>query len=92
MKKLLHLHVKTVYFDQIKSGEKPHEYRLQTNYWIKRLVNKRYDGIVVWNAYKTGPENQIEMPWKGCHSVKITHEHFGPDEVMVFAIRMTVPQ
>lgn len=35
----LTLHLKREWFDQIKSGEKKEEYRVQSTYWIKRLTN-----------------------------------------------------
>ncbi|EDG5368335.1 ASCH domain-containing protein, partial [Salmonella enterica subsp. enterica serovar Typhimurium] len=44
-KRILHLPVKKIYFDQIKSGEKPDEYRLVTDYWIKRLEGREYDEV-----------------------------------------------
>lgn len=87
----LHLHVKTVYFDAIKSGEKTHEYRLANDYWRKRMVGRTYEGIVLYNAYKPGAENRIEMLWKSPHTERRTHPHFGPDEVTVWAIPMTPP-
>ncbi|WP_256715418.1 hypothetical protein [Salmonella enterica] len=46
-KRILHLPVKKIYFDQIKSGEKPDEYRLVTDYWIKRLEGREYDEVHV---------------------------------------------
>lgn len=36
-KRILHLPVKKIYFDQIKSGKKLDEYRLVTEYWKKGL-------------------------------------------------------
>ncbi len=86
----LHLHVKTEYFDAVKRGEKTHEYRLSNAFWDKRLGGRTYDGIVYYNAYKPGAENRIEMPWNGCFIEQITHPHFGPEPVVVYAIRMTV--
>lgn len=35
----LYLPLKGIYFDQIKAGEKLHEYRLATPYWRARLDN-----------------------------------------------------
>ena len=90
----LHLHVKTIYFDQIAAGTKPEEYRLHNAYWVKRLVElpsgkkREYDSVVVHNAYKPGLANLIEFPWRGWRLTGITHPHFGPDEVTVFAIKL----
>jgi len=95
--KLLHLHVKTEYFEAIKSGEKTEELRLYVKYWIDRLIElpsgkkREFDGVVIYNAYKPGAENQIRFPWRGWDLVGLTHKHFGPDEVTVFAIKLEKP-
>ena len=89
-----HLHVCTEYFDAIKSGTKTEEYRLHNAYWVKRLVDmpsgikREFDGVVIYNAYKPGADNRIEFPWRGWKLKGITHPHFGPDEVTVFAIKL----
>lgn len=86
----LHLNLKAEYFDQIKSGEKADEYRLCSPYWDKRLEGRTYDGIVLKNGYpKAGdPSRTLERPWRGFAKRNITHEHFGPNPVAVFAIRV----
>lgn len=85
----LHLHVKTEYFNQIKSGEKKFEYRLANDYWYDRLFMRFYDAIVIYNAYKPGDNNRIERAWVGWSLETITHKHFGPDPVEVYAIILT---
>ena len=85
----LHLHVKTEYFEAVKRGEKTFEFRLANDYWTKRLVGKSYDGIVYYNAYKPGVENRMEFPWRGCHSVRLKHKHFGDQMVECFAIGLS---
>ncbi|WP_455657249.1 hypothetical protein [Photorhabdus khanii] len=50
-KRILHLPVKKIYFDQIKSGEKSDEYRLVTEYWKKRLEGRDYDEVYVKCGY-----------------------------------------
>jgi hypothetical protein len=96
----LHLHVKTCYFNEISAGTKTEEYRLANEYWMKRLMvpmeertdRQRYwDAIVIYNAYKPGPQNQIELPWSGWQMRYITHPHFGPKPVAVFAIKLDLP-
>lgn len=87
----LHLHVKTIYFDAIKRGDKTEENRLVNSYWRKRMttgdyVPKQFDSVIIYNAYKPGPENKIERSWRGWKIKTITHPHFGPEEVVVFAI------
>lgn len=86
----LYLPVKGVYFDQIKSGEKTEEYRLLTPFWAKRLVNRHYDQIVLTCGYPASDdvERRISRPWRGYRKTTITHEHFGPDPVQVYAIRV----
>jgi len=89
-KRILHLSVKKIYFDQIRSGEKPDEYRLVTEYWIKRLEGREYDEIHVKCGYpKAGDMSRIEVrPWSGFAKEVITHPHFGAEPVEVFAIHV----
>lgn len=87
----LHLHVKTVYFNQIRSGEKTTENRLVNAYWNKRLDGRQYDGVVIYNAYKPGAENRMAFPWRGFDLRTITHPHFGGLPVTVYAIRIGTP-
>ena len=90
----LHLHVRSEYFAQIKAGKKREEYRLHNAYWVRRLVEipegkaREFDGVVIYNAYLPGSVNRIEFPWRGWTLKGITHPHFGPDEVTVFAIKL----
>ena len=86
----LHLHVKTEYFESIKGGEKTEEYRLYNDYWGGRLLlgDIAYEGIVIHNAYKAGDENRLRFPWCGLEFKTITHPHFGPEPVTVFAIKL----
>lgn len=86
----LHLHVKTCFFNAIKSGEKKKEYRLDNEYWRKRLIGRDYDGILIYNAYLPGDHNRIAMPFVGWVLETITHPHFGPEPVRCFAIHVTV--
>jgi hypothetical protein len=90
--KKLHLHVKTEYFDQIKSGLKTEEFRLHNAYWIGRLIimpgseKREFSSVLIYDAYRgTAP---LEFPWRGWTLKGITHPHFGPDEVTVFAIKL----
>lgn len=86
----LHLNLKGEYFDQIASLEKPDEYRLCTPYWTKRIEGRIYDGIVLKNGYpKAGDASRtLERPWRGYVKRNITHKHFGPKEVTVYAIKV----
>lgn len=91
-KRILHLPVKKIYFDQIRSGEKLDEYRLVTDYWKKRLEGRLYDEIHVKCGYpKAGDMSRIEVrPWRGVSRMSITHPHFGTEQVEVFAIHLSL--
>jgi hypothetical protein len=86
----LHLPLKAVYFNEIRDGIKPYEYRLVTPYWTKRLVGRAYDFIELSLGYPPRGDANRRMlrPWNGVERQTITHPHFGPDPVEVFAIRV----
>jgi len=86
--KILYLVLKKKYFDQIKSGEKNYEYRLDTEYWRRRLVGRRFSKIVLTSGYpkKTDSSRRIERPWKGHWKTLLTHEEFGDTQQLVFCI------
>lgn len=87
---ILFLAVNGEYFDEIKAGTKPEEYRLCTPYWAKRLVGRSYTRIVITSGYpkRDDQSRRLEMPWAGYEIKSITHRHFGPDPVTVFAIKV----
>ena len=84
----LHLNLKGEYFHGIDDGSKSEEYRLVTPHWIKRLEGKQFSAVVVKLGYpKADDESRIRRRvWKGVTRKTITHPHFGPDPVEVFAI------
>ena len=79
---------KAEYFDAIRDGTKLEEYRLTTPFWSKRLVARRYDRIVLTKGYPKSSDiaRRLERPYRGYTLKTITHPHFGPDPVDVFAI------
>lgn len=85
----LHLNLKGIYFDQIKSGTKEFEYRLRSK-WAKRIEGKTFDRIFIKRGYpKAGDlERIIERPWRGYEVQTITHSHFGENAAEVLAIRV----
>jgi hypothetical protein len=87
----LTLNLKAEYFDQIKAGAKPEEYRLCTPYWSKRLIGRSYTSIEIAKGYpKAGDkERRITRKWNGYIIKTLQHPHFGPDPVTVFAINVT---
>jgi len=86
----LTLHLKKEYFNQIVAGEKTEEYRLATPYWAKRLEDRQYKQVVLLCGYPpaSDPRKRVVRHWRGCTRKIITHPHFGPDPVEVFAIRL----
>lgn len=85
---ILVLHLKGEYFDQIKAGEKLEEYRLCTPYWRARLENRVYSRIDLLRGYPKHTERDkcLSLPWRGGSQKTITHPHFGPEPVQVYAI------
>lgn len=92
----LQLALKSEYFEAIKSGTKIEEFRLANPYWTNRLHYRNgkpvaFDALVLTSGYpKRGdPERTIRLPWRGFSRRTITHPHFGPEAVDVFAIKLT---
>ncbi|EFW77550.1 MULTISPECIES: hypothetical protein [Pseudomonas] len=86
----LTLALKGEYFDAIKAGNKPEEFRLRTPYWCKRLEGRIYDRIELTKGYPArGDETRrLSLPWNGYRVITITHPHFGAEPVEVFAINV----
>jgi hypothetical protein len=82
--------VKGIYFDQIVAGTKPHEFRLHTPHWAKRLEGRTYRHVVMTRGYPKGGGvegvTRLTRMWRGYDLRTIQHEHFGADPVAVFAI------
>lgn len=92
MTRVLTLPLKREYFDAIRTGSKLEEFRLCTDFWRKRLVGRTYDRIELTMGYpKAGDDaRRISRAWNGYRIRTITHPHFGPDPVEVFAIDVSV--
>lgn len=86
----LTLPLKALYFDQIKAGTKTEEYRLVTPYWRKRLEGRTYDRIELTCGYPARDDHnrRFVLPCQGVRITTLTHPHFGPDPVTVFAINV----
>ena len=95
MSRTLTIPVNGVYFDQIAAGTKPEEYRLATPFWSKRIVARAYDAVVLTRGYPKGGGvegvTRLTRRWAGASRKTITHPHFGPDPVEVFAINVEQP-
>ncbi len=88
----LQLAVKGEYFDAMKRGEKTEEYRLVNPYWGNRIFNRWYDTLIITRGYprKNDETRRLVMPYDGFEVKTITHPHFGPEPVKVFAIKVNV--
>lgn len=82
------LNVKTEYFNDIKSGKKKYEYRLQNEYWNKRLSGKIFDKVIIRRGYPKAGDSEREMifPFRGWFITHVTHPHFGRYPVEVYSI------
>lgn len=90
MKKILVLNLKKEYFLDILNGNKKYEYRIVSNYWIKRLENKYFDEIHFKLGYpkKNDLERTIIKPYNGYEKTIIKHKLFGEESLEVFAIKI----
>ncbi|MCL9854357.1 hypothetical protein [Ralstonia solanacearum] len=87
---ILVLPLRGEYFDQVQAGTKCEKYRLCTPYWRRRLEGRTFDGIELTRGYprKGDSARRLSRPWHGYITKTITHPHFGPAPVLVFAIRV----
>lgn len=76
------------YFDEIRAGTKLEEYRLIDAKWSKALEGRAYDFVVMTFGYPAWGDHskRLVIPWRGFTKKTITHPHFGPDPVEVYAI------
>jgi hypothetical protein len=88
MSDTLTLALKGEYFDAIKAGTKPTEFRLANAYWTKRLVGRTYCKVVLTRGYPKANDSsrRLARAWRGFTITTITHRHFGAAPVTVFAI------
>ena len=85
----LHLNLKVEYYEDIKAGTKLYEFRLWSK-WQRKLEGKDFQRVFVKKGYpKRGDMARIiERPWRGYELQTITHPLFGPEPVLVAAIRV----
>lgn len=88
----LQLAVNGEYFDAMKRGEKTEEYRLVNAYWGCRLRGRDYDRLIITRGYprKDDDSRRLVMPYDGYEIKTITHKHFGPAPVKVYAIKINL--
>lgn len=84
------LPLKRKWFEQIKAGTKPEEYRLDNDYWRKRLVGKTFDCVILTLGYpkRDDHERRIVLPWRGYTMKTIQSEEWGNIPQRVFAIKL----
>lgn len=86
------LPLKREYFEAIRDGSKTEEYRLCTPYWQRRMAMgfAGFDRIVLTLGYPARDDHSRRLirPWQGYTIKTITHPHFGPDPVQVYAINV----
>ncbi|WP_395026344.1 ASCH domain-containing protein [Comamonas odontotermitis] len=89
----LHLPLKREYFEAIRDCTKPEEFRLCTPHWAKRLEGREYDQIVLTLGYpaRDAHARRLVRPWRGFTIKTITHQHFGTEPVLVYAIDVRAP-
>lgn len=77
--KALTLPLKGEYFDQIKAGTKPEEYRMATDFWAARIAGRTYDTIVLTRGYPKGGGiegvSRLTRQWRG-YQVRTTTPAF----------------
>lgn len=90
MSKTLTLHVKDLYFQQIKAGTKTEEYRIFNKFWKKRITGKQFDFVEICSGYpkKGDAQRRIKFPYRAYLIKTITHEFFGNSPQIVFAITL----
>jgi hypothetical protein len=86
----LQLALQRRWFEEIQAGIKTEEYRLVNPYWMKRLVGKQFDKLVLTLGYpkRHDTSRRIELPWRGYTVKTIEHPHFCGEKKSVFAIRL----
>ena len=86
------LHLKKEYWQMVAEGGKVFEFRLYNPYWIKRLVGKTYDRVIIARGYPSKLEVGLWLtfPYTGYEIKTIYHKQFkdGDMPVKVFAIKL----
>ena len=85
------LPLKRKWFEQIKAGIKPFEFRLNNEYWQKRLIGKAYDKVIFTLGYpkRDDSERRIVKPWAGYEMQTVISEEWDNEPKDCFAIRIT---
>lgn len=84
------LPLKRKWFEQIRQGIKPFEYRLKNNYWKKRLEGKHYNNVIFTLGYprRDDETKRIKKPFAGYEIQTVICEEWGSEPQEVYAIRV----
>lgn len=85
------LPLKREYFEAIKAGTKPEEYRLRNAYWRRRLEGREFAHVVLTLGYPARDDSarRLVLPWRGLRVTTLQHPLFGPKPVEVYAIKVS---
>lgn len=85
------LPLKRKWFEAIKAGTKREEYRLDNEYWQRRLTGKTFDRIILTLGYPKRDDHarRIVLPWRGYRKITIASEEWNNELRQVFAIYLT---
>jgi hypothetical protein len=87
MEKDLFLILKTQYFREIEAGTKTSEYRLATDYWLRRLTSIDWQFVTFQLGY-AAHASRLRKKIVRIDLVTIEHELFGNQPVEVFEIKI----
>lgn len=84
------LPLKKRWFLEIQAGIKHFEYRLDTPYWQKRLIDKTYQNVVFTLGYPSREDisRRITRPWAGYEMQTVVSDEWENIPVRCFAIRI----
>ena len=86
---ILHLNLKTEYFNEIKEGNKPFEFRECKDHWRNKLINRDYDEVHFKLGYPKNDDTEkiIKRKYISYELKVINHPHFNDSKpTKVFAI------
>lgn len=92
--KTITFNLKREYFDAIKSGVKKEEYREKKAFWTKRLVDRKFDVIIIKLGYPKKNDDTgkvLYFKWNGFVEKTIQHEVFDNEIIDVYAIDLSEP-
>ena len=91
--RVLTLHLKRKWWEQIKSGAKTEELRQATAYNVKLIGHGQFDIVAVLLGYpkRTDASRRMEFYWRGYQMKTVIHEEFGAFPREVIAIDLSAP-